>query len=211
MSQLAAYLGRYPQLRSRGGVWREIARYVQRDAPGVERVLEVGAGYCDFINAHPARERMAFDLNPQMAAHADPEVRFFVGDAIRLPGLAPRSVDLCFASNFLEHLELAEVSELLARVRQVLTLGGRLILLQPNHRLCEEHYFDDPTHKTAFDDLTIRLLLERSGFRVVRLVPGLLPFSMKSRLPKWSWLVRAYLNSPWKPLAAQMYIVAEVV
>ncbi len=210
MSESASYWGLYPELRSRGGVWQEIARYVARDAPGAERVLELGAGYCDFINAFPAAERSAFDLNPRMAGHAEPTVRFFVGDAVRLPGMAPRSIDLCFASNFLEHLEADQVDVLLTRVRTVLARGGRLILLQPNYRLCREHYFDDPTHRTAFDDCTIRLLLEKQGFEVTRLVPGLLPFSMKSRLPKWSWLVRSYLNSPWKPLAAQMYVVAEV-
>ena len=31
---------------------------------------------------------------------------------------------------------------------------------------------------------------------------------MKSRLPKWYPLVRAYLASPVRPLAAQMYLVA---
>ena len=73
----------------------------------------------------------------------------------------------------------------------------------------------DPTSESAPDlseaGSVVRLLqLEGAGFRVVRKVPGLLPFSMKSRLPKWPFLIRAYLSSPWKPLAAQMYFVAEV-
>ena len=47
--------------------------------------------------------------------------------------------------------------------------GGRLVLIQPNHRLCAEHYFDDPTHRTIFDDRNIgpRLAAQRAGLRAI--------------------------------------------
>ncbi len=115
---------------------------------------------------------------------------------------------MIFASNFLEHLEPSEVEQLRSGARKALSERGRLILLQPNHRLCADHYFDDPTHKTIFDDRNIGDWLTRCGLRPHRIVAGLLPFSMKSRLPKWPLLVRLYLNSPIRPLAAQMYVVA---
>jgi len=83
------------------------------------------------------------------------------------------------------------------------------VLIQPNYRLCAENYFDDPTHLTVFDDSNIREWVARSGLRVTEVVAGLLPFSMNGRLPKSGILTRLYLMSPWKPLAAQMYIVAE--
>ncbi len=35
-----------------------------------------------------------------------------------------------------------------------------------------------------------------------------LPFSMRSRVPKWPWLVRLYLRLPFKPMAGQMLLVA---
>jgi hypothetical protein len=39
--------------------------------------------------------------------------------------------------------------------------------------------------------------------------PKFLPYSMRdSRLPIAPWLVRAYLHSPWKPMAGQMLVVA---
>jgi hypothetical protein len=82
-------------------------------------------------------------------------------------------------------------------------------LLQPNHKRCAERYFDDPTHRTVFDDANVGAWLARHDLRVVKLVPGLLPFSMNSRLPKWGWLTRLYLGLPVRPLAAQMYVVAE--
>lgn len=203
------YSGRYPFLEFRVGVWREIVRFVAQDAKGARTVLELGAGYCDFINQFPAERRIAFDLNPEMRAFVAPSVELHIGDATALEGVAAESVDLVFASNFLEHLTTGEVAKLLPNVHRVLRRGGRLMLIQPNYRLCADHYFDDPTHQTIFSDRNIAGFLEPHGFRIVRLVPGFLPFSMKSRLPKWPVLTRLYLRSPWKPLAAQMYVVAE--
>jgi SAM-dependent methyltransferase len=203
------YTGAYPYLRERAHVWREIARYVRRDAHDVGVAIELGPGYCDFINAFPADRKIAFDLNPETRNYANPEVDLRIEDASHLSDLPPGSVDLIFASNFLEHLAEAEVKLLLSSARGALSRRGRLILLQPNHRLCADHYFDDPTHKTIFDDRNIESWLERSRLRLNRIVPGLLPFSMKSRLPKWPLLVRAYLNSPIRPMGAQMYVVAE--
>jgi SAM-dependent methyltransferase len=203
------YVGAYPFLKGRRRVWREIVRFVQRDAPSAHTVIELGAGYCDFINQFPARRKIAFDLNPEMARFAAPEVDLRTGEATTLPGIPSRSVDLVFASNFLEHLRQDELDVLLPRIRCVLAPGGRLILIQPNYRLCADRYFEDPTHQTIFDDASIAKLLATQGFRVLRLEPGVLPLSMRSHLPHWGCLTRLYLCSPIKPMAAQMYVVAE--
>lgn len=209
MSVQNPYVGAYPFMAARRGVWREIVRHVARDAPGAQAVVELGAGYCDFINQFPAPRRIAFDLNPEMAKHAAPGVELRIEDCTALPGLAPASIDFVFASNFLEHFDDDAAGIVLASVARVLRPGGRLALLQPNHRRCAERYFDDPTHRTIYDDVNIVPLLERHGLHVVRLDPGLLPFSMSNRAPKWPLLVRLYLRSPIRPLAAQMYVVAQ--
>jgi SAM-dependent methyltransferase len=202
-----AYVGAYPFLRGRRAVWREIARYVSRDARDAATVLELGAGYCDFINEFPASRKLAFDLNPEMRAHAAADVELRIQSALDLDGIAPNSVDLVFASNFLEHLSQDELGVLLPAIRNALRPGGRFIVVQPNYRLCREHYFDDPTHVTIFSDETLPQQMQHHGLRVLKLIPGLLPFSMNSRLPKSGFLTRLYLLSPWKPLAAQMYAV----
>jgi SAM-dependent methyltransferase len=209
MRERNPYIGAYPFLAGRGRVWREIVRFVQKDAPSARTVIELGAGYCDFINQFPATRKIAFDLNPEMAAFAGPEVELRTVEATTLPGIEPRSVDLVFASNFLEHLHQKELEALLPRIRSVLAPGGRLILIQPNHRLCADRYFEDPTHQTIFDDTSIVKFLTSHEFHVIRLEPALLPFSMRSRLPHSGWLTRLYLWSPIRPLAAQMYVVAE--
>jgi SAM-dependent methyltransferase len=205
------YTGTYPELPGRRSVWGAIARFVARDAPDVDLLVELGCGYGDFTRQFPAKRKLAFDLDPEMRRFAAPEVALRIESAVPLPGVAPASTDLVFASNFLEHLEGDEVDELLANVRRALSPRGRLVLIQPNHRLCAERYFDDPTHRTIFDDASIRAWLSRHRLRVVKLVPGLLPLTMNSRLPKWGWLTSLYLALPIRPLAAQMYVVAEPV
>ena len=203
------YTGAYPWLERRRGVWREIARYVRRDAPDVGTLVELGPGYCDFINQFPASHKIGFDLNPEMSAFAASDVELRIASAVELAGIEPGGVDLVFASNFLEHLGAGELEVLLPKVRRALSRRGRLILIQPNYRRCAGHYFDDPTHRTVFHDGNIGDWLTHHRLRPLRIVPGLLPFSMKSRLPKWPILTRLYLHSPIRPLAAQMYVVAE--
>jgi len=209
MNPTNPYIGAYPFLKGRRRVWREIVRFVQKDVPSARTVVELGAGYCDFINQFPAVRKIAFDLNPEMATFAAPEVELRTGEATTLPGIEAESVDLVFASNFLEHLRQEELDTLLPRIRSVLAPGGRLVLIQPNYRLCADRYFEDPTHQTVFDDESIVKLLTTHAFDVIRLEPGVLPFSMRSRLPQWGCLTRLYLCSPVKPMAAQMYVVAE--
>lgn len=203
------YVGAYPYLRGRRAVWREIARYVAADVGPVETAVELGAGYCDFINAFPAQRKIAYDLNPEMRAHAAPNVDLRIESALELRGLAPSSVDLVFASNFLEHLGEAELGVLLPAIRRVLRPQGRFVVIQPNYLLAREHYFDDPTHVTIFSHENLRAHFERHGLRVRKLIARFLPFTMNSPLPKSGLLTRLYLWSPVKPLAGQMYAVAE--
>ena len=200
---------RYPFLEYRTKVWLEIIRYVTRDCPEVLHLLELGPGYCDFINHFPAIQKTCIERNETMQHYASPDIHFICGEASLLSSIADQSLDLVFASNFLEHLGEEEHHLLLPNIHRALAPTGRLVLIQPNYRLNPDHYFDDPTHLTIFSDQNITTFLEGFGFKVTKLVPRFLPFSMKSRLPKWPFLVRLYLASPVKPFAGQMYIVAQ--
>lgn len=200
---------RYPFLEYRTKVWLEIIRVIARDCPNVGHLLELGPGYCDFSNYFPAARKTCVDRNELMQQYAHPEIRFVCAEAGPLSDIADSSFDLVFASNFLEHLDNDEHQLLLPNIHRVLSANGRLALIQPNYRLNPDHYFDDKTHRTIFSDQNIEDFLERFGFTVIKLIPRFLPFSMKSRLPKWAILVRLYLASPVRPFAGQMYILAQ--
>jgi SAM-dependent methyltransferase len=199
----------YPFLKYRKGVWLEIIRYIQKDVKSVKTIIELGAGYGDFINQFPAEKKMAFDLNKNMRPFYEQNVEFYAQDATGIGRFSNECADLVFASNFLEHLSQEALKHLMPLIHRALRPDGRFILLQPNYRLCKDRYFEDKTHLTVFSDQTMVDFLSGHDFDVIKLIPGLLPFSMQSRLPKWPILVRMYLLSPIKPLAAQMYIIAK--
>ena len=173
-------------------------------------VLELGAGYANFINNIQCGTRTAVDRWPGLSDHVQSGVTAHVGSVTDLAFLPDRSVDFVFASNLFEHLTQSEFAEVLAQLRRKAKVGATLNILQPNYRRAYREYFDDYTHVTVYSDVSLCDFLEAHGWRVIQCVPGFLPFSLKSALPVWPWLIRLYLRLPWKPLAKQMFVRAQL-
>lgn len=199
---------RYPFHPGRTRVWKAICEYLQRDVPEDASVVELGAGYCDFINQVKAGKRYAVDIDPQAGRYCDPQVRFLNTGLGDVP-LPDGSIDVAFASNLLEHLGPEELEGLLATLARILTARGRLILLQPNYYYCYRRYWDDFTHVKAYSHESLPDMLAFDGYTIKRVEKRFLPFSFKGRLPSSYLLTRLYLALPWRPLARQMLVVAE--
>ncbi len=193
--------------RARAGVWRVICDYLQRFMRPDGVVLDLGAGYCDFINQVAAAEKHAVDVAPGFTAHAAAGVQTHVQSAVDLQSLAAAHFDTVLASNLLEHLTHAELAQLAAGVRRILRPGGLFILIQPNYRYAYREYFDDYTHVTVFSEVSLTDFLVAQGFAVVHVEPRFLPLTLKQRGPKPQWLVRLYLALPYRPLAGQMLVI----
>lgn len=194
--------------------WKEVARYLQElYIPVDSRVLDLGAGYCDFINRIEARERYALDLFARLEEYAAADVVCRVGPCTDLSAFGDGAIDVIFASNLFEHLSRDDLLRTLVEIKRVLRPAGRLILLQPNFRYCYRTYFDDYTHLQVFTDEGLKDLLHAIGMRVTVMRKRFLPVNMKStlrrNLPFLGALVYLYLRSPFKPRAAQMLAVAE--
>ena len=191
-------------------LWKHLAPYLADFIPPHARVLELGAGYCYFINAVSGQRRVAVDIGDTVVSHATPGVEAVQSDACAFLERTPDgSFDFVFASNFLEHFEWTELDRLKTHIKRVLAPGGRLALVQPNFRLAPGRYFDDYTHRTIFTDVSLVDWLEASGLRVIRVEPRFLPLTVKSRLGGFTSLIPLYLKLPWRPLAGQMFVLAE--
>ena len=206
--QDAYFQTRFGPIAGREKVWSAICQYLERHMPVRGAVLDLGAGYCSFINQVRASEKHAVDLFPGFVKFAGSGVRTHVGTSSNLAALQTGHFDVVFTSNMLEHLDRAEVHATLAEVRRILKPGGRFVIIQPNYRYCSREYFDDYTHKFVFTHVSLADLLAAEGFEVRTVIPRFLPLTMKSRLPQWRWAVALYLRMPVRPMAKQMLLVA---
>ncbi len=193
---------------AREGLWRVLCQYLQKEVAADSKVLELGGGYCGFINNIKASEKHVVDLYPEIRSLAAKDVIAHVHSCASLDEFAGGAFDVVFASNLFEHLTEQEMDASLSEARRVLRDGGSLIVIQPNFKYCMAQYFDDYTHRRVFTHTGLCDLLQASGFSVRKVVARFLPFSIRSRRPQWPWLLKLYLRSPWRPFAGQMYIVA---
>jgi 2-polyprenyl-3-methyl-5-hydroxy-6-metoxy-1,4-benzoquinol methylase len=199
---------RYSPDAGRTSVWKAICEYIQGFVPANATVLDLGAGYCDFINGIRAAKKYAVDIHPEAGRYCAKDVDFRSGtlESVDLPA---RSLNVVLASNFLEHLSMTECSEVFDRLDSLMKPSGKLILIQPNYYYCVREYWDDFTHVRAFTHVSLSDYLLSRGYRLVRVEKKFLPMSFKSRLPKSYWMTKIFLASFWRPLAKQMLIVAE--
>ncbi len=195
------YAARFPKAerRARIELWKTLcdsffAHYVTPSAT----VLDLGAGYCDFINQIRASRRIAIDLNPETPNAAAPGVEVH---SIALPELGSvikaESVDLAFASNVFEHLRSPDdLLRVLGAVRAALRPGGRLIVMQPNVRLVGGRFWDFFDHTLPLTEKGMAEALTLAGLRVTESRARFLPYTTKSGIPQASSLVRLYLAFP---------------
>jgi SAM-dependent methyltransferase len=179
-------------------VWGVLVRdFFQSRIRRESTVLDIGAGPCLFINELQARRRIALDANPDVRDYAAVGVEAIVVSDLSLEEIVDGSIDYVFLSNFLEHLpDYFAVLDLLTRIHRKLRGGGSLLVLQPNYRLAASRYFDFIDHSMILTEASLQEALTAVGFEIKELKLRFLPFTSKSRLPQWPWLVAAYLRLP---------------
>jgi len=208
------YKSRFVFNKDREVVWKEIVRFLNPYLTDAHTVLDLGAGYCDFINNVKAGKKIAVDISPELPQYAHSDVQLVNSLATDLSSVSDSTVDVVFSSNLLEHLTDAELVKCLSEVKRVLKKGGLFITMQPNYRLAYKTYFDDFTHKKVFSDESLKGFLVAQDLTIIKYWKKFLPFSLKSRpslIPVIPLLIRAYLHSPCKPFAGQMMFVTKKV
>jgi len=206
--------GQYDFDSKRTLVWKEIIRFLSPYVPTNSVAVDLGAGYCDFINQIKSAKKYAVDYSPDLDKFAGKDVEKINNSVLDLSAIKSDSVDVVHASNLLEHFADDDLEKIVGEVKRILKKRGRFILIQPNFRLQPEKYFDDHTHKKIFTDSSIESFLIEKGFKIILKKSRFLPQEMKNNpsiIPQFllPLLVRVYIHSPWKPLAGQMLFVAE--
>ncbi len=193
----------------KNAVWQALCtNFFQRYIPSDASVLDIGAGFCEFINNIVCAEKSAFDLNEKTASFADPDVHVIVGS--NLSSLDDGRFDVVFVSNFLEHMKSKEeVLKVLAEAHRLLKGGGRILVLQPNIRYAYREYWDFFDHHVALSDRSLAEGLALAGFSLELQIPRFVPFTTKSRFPQHAIIVKAYLRCPflWRFFGKQAFVV----
>ncbi len=194
-------------------IWRVLCRdFFQRYVDPQNTVLDIGAGYCEFINTINCAEKIALDLNEDTLRYADPNVRVVRSMSNNMVGIDDESVDVAFASNFFEHLPNKEVFlQTLKEIRRVLRPGGKLLILQPNIRFLPGEYWDFIDHHLPLTDRTLVEALLAVNLHPIEVRPRFLPYTTKGALPTHPLLVWLYLRVPLahRILGKQAWVVGE--
>lgn len=177
-----------------------------------DTVLDIGGGYCEFINNIKAFKKIVVDLNEEVKNYANEGVEVYNKSVIDLDFLETKGVNKVFISNFLEHIDKKSISILLKNINMKLC-GGGILIMGPNIKYCYKEYWDFFDHHTPLSDRSIIEALEMNGFEIVKVIDRFLPFSTKSKLPKNSFLIKLYLKLPflWKIFGKQFFIMAKKI
>lgn len=185
--------------------------YFQKYIPDNAVVLDVAAGYCEFINNIRAGKKIALDLNEDVKKFAERDVEVHVSSSVNMESIKSETIDVAFTSNFFEHLAREDIVKTISEIHRVLKKGGKFLVLQPNIRYCYKDYWMFFDHITPLDDRSLCEVLEVNGFSIGECKPKFLPYTIKSNLPKSIILLKLYLKIPFiqRIIGKQAFVCAK--
>jgi ubiquinone/menaquinone biosynthesis C-methylase UbiE len=207
------YLNRFgTEIAHKRALWKTLCRYfLQRYVPADAVTLDVGCGFCEFINNIRCAKKIALDLNPAAQEFADGDVQLILASALDMRPIPDNGVDVVFMSNFLEHMYTKrDVMQVLQESFRVLKPEGRLLIIQPNIRYAYREYWDYWDHHTPISDKSIAEAFAIVGFRIEKMIPRFLPYTTKIGYPTPAVLLQLYLKLPflWNIIGGQMFCCA---
>jgi SAM-dependent methyltransferase len=193
-------------------VWTDLtSRFFAQWIPPQSTVLDLGCGYCEFINNISAAQKFGMDLNPDAARNAAADVNVIQQDCSQPWTLEDASVDVIFTSNFFEHLPTkAHLERTLLNAHKALKREGRLIAMGPNIKYVPGEYWDFFDHHIALTEASLVELLKKCGFTMESVVPRFLPYTMANnkRYPRWTLRLYLRLRFAWPIFGKQFLVIA---
>jgi ubiquinone/menaquinone biosynthesis C-methylase UbiE len=186
--------------------------YLQRFFDKDMTVIDIGCGFCEFINSVKAKKKYAYDIEATFERFVDPDVEFIrarLGEPIPC---VDNSCDRVFASNFFEHLgSREEVVFTLREAFRILKPGGKILVIQPNIALTGGTYWDFFDHLIPITDRSLVEALKMVGFKNHYVKRRFLPYTTKEHTFESTLLLKLYLAVPifqWI-FGKQSFIIAE--
>jgi SAM-dependent methyltransferase len=179
-------------------IWQILCRkFFQKYVRPTDTVLDLAAGFCEFINNIECGTRIAVDLNPEIKSYARSDVQVVIAPSTDLSAVPADSVDVVFVSNFFEHLPNKDIFMLtLQQIRSVLRSGGKLLILQPNIAAVGGRYWDFVDHHLPLTERTLVEALNLVDMEVSEVRARFLPYTTKGNTPRASWMIALYLMFP---------------
>ena len=184
-------------LQERAALWKVLCDdFFQRYIEPQETVLDLGAGFCEFINHIRCKNKIAVNLHDHTNRFAASDVEVITGKSTQISHLlGGRTVDVVFTSNFFEHMkDKNELKETIQEIHNILKPRGKLLVVQPNIRYAYKVYWDFIDHHIPLSDKSLSEILSHMGFDIMELKPKFLPWTTKSKIPKHPLLVKLYLK-----------------
>ncbi len=199
------------RIEYRKKVWRVLVNdYFQSFVRPKDTVLDLGAGYGEFINHIQCEKKYAMDLNPDTSLKVDADVEVLLHDCSTPWPLPDNSVDVIFTSNFFEHLSDKQVlGRTLHEARRCLKPGGNIIAMGPNIKYALGAYWDFIDHHLPLTELSLSEAFVQQGFRIEKCVDKFLPFTMASGPQYPTFFISLYLRLPfvWRIFGKQFLVI----
>jgi SAM-dependent methyltransferase len=192
-------------------VWGVLCTFFSKWIPADATVLDLGCGYCEFINTVSAGKKYAMDLNPDVKKRVAVGIDFLEQDCSANWAITPGSLDAVFTSNFLEHLpDKSAVERTITHAHDSLRPGGVFVAMGPNIKYVPGAYWDFFDHYVALTELSLVEVLEKRGFEIDVCVARFLPYSMSQGRTYPLWMLRMYLGMTflWRLFGKQFLVVA---
>jgi SAM-dependent methyltransferase len=208
------YSARFSGLEAyRNSVWDVLVnQFFSQWIKPEDSVLDLGCGYCEFINNISAAQKFAMDLNPGAKERVSRDTCFIEQDCSAPWPLPDNSLDIVFSSNFFEHLPTkAALQASLLEAHRCLKPGGCLIAVGPNIKLLSGAYWDFFDHHLSLTELSLSEALVMAGYKVELALARFLPYTMSQGFRPPIWTLRLYLKVPllWKLFGRQFLVIGK--
>ena len=195
-------------------VWKIITTFMQQFIPKNSTVLDLGAGWCEFINNIDAKNKIALDLNPDIFKMANRDITVTQQSSTIEWNINKPKIDVIFTSNFLEHLKNRDdIEKTLFYAHKNLKPNGLMILIGPNIKYTHGSYWDFWDHYIPLTEKSISEVLSLTNFKIIKCIPKFLPYTMSNSINPPSFLLKIYLRFPflWKFFGQQFLIIAQKI